>query len=58
MIEGDGTADRVNKLENMLGAMRGQIQPYPPPFPPFPYPYPYPTQPISTRIVTEIEEDD
>ena len=31
---------------------------YPPPFPPYPYPYPYPTQPISTRIVTEIEEDD
>ena len=56
MIEGDGTAGRVNKIENMLEAMRGQMQPYAPPYP-YPYPYPYPPQQVSTRIVTEIEED-
>ena len=33
MIEGDGTAGRVNKIENMLEAMRGQRQPYAPPLP-------------------------
>ena len=40
MIEGDGTVDRVNKLEHMMGAMRGQIQPYPPPLSPFSVPLP------------------
>ena len=31
MIEGDGTASRVNKLEDMLCKYVGQVQPYPPP---------------------------
>ena len=55
-IEGDGTVNRVSKLEDMM-CKYGQMQPYPPPFP-FPYPYPYPPQQVSTRVVTGIEEED